>query len=122
MKRPQTTKIRKKSSFFLFLSIDNGNFIIPHLSSISDTKYHLYCFVAIKEVSERLRYTYTPMIIDDSTTFKTVVGIISVVVVVDVVVPWMNQNWVQESILAWLLTHFHLVFWIRRDEIWTHNL
>ncbi len=28
----------------------------------------------------------------------------------------MNQNWVQELILAWLLTHFHLVFWIRRDS------
>ncbi len=36
--------------------------------------------------------------------------------------PWMNQNWVQESILAWLLTHFHLVFLIRQDEIRTHNL
>jgi hypothetical protein len=43
--------------------------------------------VAIKEVSERLRCMYTPMIIDDSTTFKTVVGIIGVVVVVVVVVP-----------------------------------
>jgi hypothetical protein len=36
--------------------------------------------------------------------------------------PWMNQNWVHESILAWLSTHFHQVFWIRWDEIWTHNL
>ncbi len=35
--------------------------------------------------------------------------------------PWVNQNWVQESILAWLLTHFRLVFWLRRDRIWTHN-
>jgi len=31
---------------------------------------------------------------------------------------WMNQDWVQESILAWLWHHFHLVL----DEIWTHDL
>jgi len=28
----------------------------------------------------------------------------------------MNQNWVQESILAWLWPHFHLVFWMRQDQ------
>jgi len=26
-----------------------------------------------------------------------------------------NQNWVQESILAWLWPHFNIVFWMRRD-------
>ena len=34
---------------------------------------------------------------------------------------WMNQDWVfQESILAWLWHHFHVV--LGRDEIRTHNL
>jgi len=27
----------------------------------------------------------------------------------------MNQNWVQELILAWLWPHFHLVFWMKQD-------
>ena len=30
---------------------------------------------------------------------------------------WMNQDWVQESILAWLWHRLHLVL----DEIWTHD-
>jgi len=28
----------------------------------------------------------------------------------------MNQNWAQESILAWLWPHFHLVYWLRWDS------
>jgi len=31
---------------------------------------------------------------------------------------WMNQDWVQESILAWIWHHFHLTL----DETQTHNL
>jgi len=28
----------------------------------------------------------------------------------------MNQNWVQEWILAWFWTHFNLVYWMRQDS------
>ncbi len=34
-----------------------------------------------------------------------------------------NQNWVQESILAWLWPHFHLVYWMRQDwKLRTNNI
>jgi hypothetical protein len=27
-----------------------------------------------------------------------------------------DQNWVQELILAWVKPHFHLVYWMKRDS------